>query len=363
MGAEPESTCMFGPVFDGTFEDGQIADENFNITYGDGEFLTGVLGRENVTLAGITVKDQEVALVNYAYWEGDNVTSGLIGMAYPSLTSAFAGTNPAVDNTNTTEIEYSPFITSAINQSLISPMFSLALERGASGAADGGYVALGGLPPVTYTHDFVSTPIKIIQLESELPPDTATQYSFYTIIPEGFVLENEFEEATGYDFFNPFPSTNFPAIVDSGTTLIYLPTELAAEINDLYDPPSVYIEEEGVYENYCDATPPTFAVRINGTDFYINAADMILNGAGDEDPETGGCITGIQDGGTGPFILGDVFLKNVVAVFDVVSFTSFPIPLHEKLLTWICRVLRRCDSRSTRTTEFSLPCSETRACS
>ena len=44
--------------------------------------------------------------------------------------------------------------------------------------------------------------------------------------------------------------------------------------------------------------------------FYINAADLILD-------SDGSCFTGIDDGGEGPYILGDVFLKNVVAVFDV----------------------------------------------
>lgn len=37
-----------------------------------------------MTVAGITVKT-EVALVTSAAWEGDGVTSGLIGFAYPAL--------------------------------------------------------------------------------------------------------------------------------------------------------------------------------------------------------------------------------------------------------------------------------------
>lgn len=31
---KPEADCMFGPVYNGTFTDGKIAAENFNITYG-----------------------------------------------------------------------------------------------------------------------------------------------------------------------------------------------------------------------------------------------------------------------------------------------------------------------------------------
>jgi len=75
------SACGFGPLASNIFQGGAIKNENFNISYGDGEFLTGVLGYENVGIAGLTVKNQEVALVNHAYWNGDGVSSGLIGFA------------------------------------------------------------------------------------------------------------------------------------------------------------------------------------------------------------------------------------------------------------------------------------------
>jgi hypothetical protein len=81
---ETEAFCNFGPTYNVTDTFVQIPDENFNITYGDGEFLTGIIGTEEITLAGLTVK-QTVALVNYAAWDGDGTTSGLFGLAYPAL--------------------------------------------------------------------------------------------------------------------------------------------------------------------------------------------------------------------------------------------------------------------------------------
>jgi len=81
MEPQPVSACGFGSLASNTFQDGAIKNENFNISYGDGEFLTGTVGYENVGIAGITVNKQEVALVNYAYWNGDNQTSGLVGFA------------------------------------------------------------------------------------------------------------------------------------------------------------------------------------------------------------------------------------------------------------------------------------------
>jgi hypothetical protein len=80
----PEAGRYFGPTYNVTDTFKRIPDENFNITYGDGESLTGIVGYEDITLARIKVR-QEVPLVNYAAWEGDGTTSGLIGLAYPGM--------------------------------------------------------------------------------------------------------------------------------------------------------------------------------------------------------------------------------------------------------------------------------------
>lgn len=121
------------------------------------------MGYEDVTVAGITVKHQEVALVDYAYWEGDGVSSGLMGLAYPLLTSAFKGTNPTQDSL-ANQVEYNPVFTSMWEEGLVKPVFSLACERN----SDSGYLALGGLPPVAYTPTFSSTPILKVRHLCEL---------------------------------------------------------------------------------------------------------------------------------------------------------------------------------------------------
>jgi hypothetical protein len=56
-------------------------------------------------------------------------------------------------------------------------------------------------------------------------------------------------------------------------------------------------------------------VVISGVEFWINPADLIYRDL--MDPMTGYCAVAIASGGSGPYILGDVFLQNVVAVFDV----------------------------------------------
>jgi len=63
---QSDSTCNFGPPFTGTYNDGQISNQNFNISYGNGEFVSGTVGYDDVTLAGITVSKQEVSRPEYA---------------------------------------------------------------------------------------------------------------------------------------------------------------------------------------------------------------------------------------------------------------------------------------------------------
>lgn len=48
----------------------------------------------------------------------------------------------------------------------------------------------------------------------------------------------------------------------------------------------------------------------------INPVDLKLL-AGKDEFGRDLCISGVTDGGAGPYILGDTFLKNVVAVFDI----------------------------------------------
>ncbi len=71
----------------------------------------------------------------------------------------------------------------------------------------------------------------------------------------------------------------------------------------------------GAYFTDCEATAPSVYITLDGIEFIINPADLINREL--KDPETGSCMTGIASGGTGPFILGDTFMQNVVSVFDV----------------------------------------------
>ena len=118
----PTSNCSFGssgfvPSASKTFE--VFPDKNFNITYGSGEFLTGTVGFDTVTVAGLSVPHQEIGVVTSAAWEGDTVTTGIMGLANRNATSVFNGTNPDLDNRTTNLDPYNPFFFSAVQEGLV----------------------------------------------------------------------------------------------------------------------------------------------------------------------------------------------------------------------------------------------------
>ncbi|TID13821.1 aspartic peptidase domain-containing protein [Venturia nashicola] len=290
----PAAACHFGPVYTGTIA--QTPNENFRISYGDLEFVTGIIGTQDVTIAGIKVPKQTVALGTTAYWRGNGITSGLLGLAYPAITSAFPGTDPSKDKPSN-RLQYDPIFTTMYKKKLSNPTFSLVIQR--DGSKVGGYVAFGGLPPtVTPSGPFASTPIQVLTAAG------GSADTFYTITPDALVYKGG---AT---------TNSAQFIVDSGTSLTYIPTAIMQAVAGLFSPKATYDSSQGAYLVTCTATAPSFGFKIGGTTFTLSPKDLILQSQ--KDTATGKCLLGIVDGGAkGPYILGDTFLSNVVAVFDV----------------------------------------------
>lgn len=284
---------------------------NFNITYDDNEFVTGTVGFETITIGGLTIKKQEFGLVNAAAWEGDGVNTGLIGLAYPGLTSVFNTTNSDNDGVSNYEPYNSFFFTAIEEGAVLYPYFSIALNRGsyvaeANSIYDSslGYLALGGKVPeslVPVTARSVTVPVQLTRNQFGM-----TSYGYYLVDVNAYNFPESSELYTGGQAF-----------LDTGTTVIYAPTRVAREYNKAFDPPARYNHYEGTYYVSCTATAPPFSVTIGGVKFRITSGDAILP-IGD-----GRCMSGIQDGGSPEdgniFILGDTFLHNVVATFNVKS--------------------------------------------
>jgi len=160
---------------------------------------------------------------------------------------------------------------------------------------------LGGIAPVSVTKTDVTVPIQKTQFIG-----APLAYNYYTIDVDSYVFP-------GSSKLN----TTGTSILDTGTTLLYVPTAIAKAYNDQFKPKATFDADEDTYYVDCKAVAPAFAVTIGGVEFNVTAADVILP-IGD-----GQCLSGIQDGGEPSddniFILGDVFLHNVVATFNLSS--------------------------------------------
>ena len=307
---QAQESCYFGSSYDASSSSTYhpISDENFNITYSDGELLNGDMAYERFTLAGITVPRQKFGVVDYAGWYGDGYSAGLVGFAYGTLTSAYNGTDPTQDARGGT-LMYNPLFVNMYNLSLVAPVFSLAIDRDPN---NGGVLALGGIPNVPHSPHWVSSPIQSVGV---FIGTTTPAYEFYEIQTDGFAFSSSPSTQ-----FNPYPNSNprkrnlvasGSIIVDSGTSLVYAPNNVAAGVAAAFYPPASYDSSTDAYFVSCTAQPPVFGVSIGKKIFYVNGLDMIVPSS------EGQCISGVQPNNGGLTILGDVWMKNVISVFDI----------------------------------------------
>jgi aspergillopepsin I len=321
----PEQYCYFGPLYDSTASSDyeEYPDRSMNLSYADGETLNGLMGWDSFTLGGITVPEQEFGMIDYAAWYGDGVSSGLIGFAYRTLTSMYVGENPKAAVAGKA-LKYNPFFDNLYRSNTTEPVFSMALTRDTMRTNAGGLMGLGGIPDIPFAPSWISAPILPVSVNSTTQENI---YQFYSVTVDGFSISSDpsamfapVAEARqnprktalrGPRDRTNVNSSSVTAIVDSGTTLVYLSDQLAAEVAEAFSPPGFLNETTGLYEVPCLSVPPIFGVSIGGKVFNTNPDDLVLRSSQDK------CISGVQGNHGGLWILGDVWMKAVLCVFDI----------------------------------------------
>lgn len=330
-----EAECAFGPSYSVTATAEQIDNRNFNISYADGERLNGQMITEDLTFAGIIVENQTMGLVTYAGWYGDGASSGLVGLAYAALTNQYSGSNPDADIPGLT-IPYDPLLTSMFKENLTAPLFSIALDRDISRSAQsaGGVLAVGGIPNIPHGTFWSSSNISVIGMDATTGQP---EYQFYSISVDGWAVSSkqnaDFDvKMTGNTRKTPLlGAPTRKVIVDSGTSLVYAPSAVAAGLAAAFNPPATVSPSYGLYTVACNATVPLFGVVVSSKVFYVNPLDLVI------DTGLGFCVMGVQDNGGGMTIVGDVFMRNVLTVFDVgagqIRFSARPCQLTNGTIT------------------------------
>lgn len=310
----PPEDCRYANTYNLTDTFTPVDNQTFGVQYGTG-IAMGIVGHEDVTLAGITVRGQTVGIVDSITDVGDDLISGILGLGYPPLTSAHPGSNFDNDSLLLDRARYDPLHVTMHKRGLIEAWFSLAIERLDVDAATGpgGYLGLGELPPVSYDDHWAVAPVEVTEaIPLELTAGVR-EITFWTLTVEG-VSWGPAGDALDDDAGVSRNATAFQAVVDSGNPMNMFPPELASKINAAFDPAGKFDEETQTYVVECDARPPRVGVTIDGRTFWHRGEDLVIRQA------DGSCYSSLTPTGEGDGIqlnfLGDAFLKNVVAVFD-----------------------------------------------
>ncbi|KKK16930.1 hypothetical protein AOCH_005148, partial [Aspergillus ochraceoroseus] len=310
-----QSFCGFADAYyspnSSTYQ--SISDEVFEATYGAG-VARGVMAYEDITLGNITVKRQEFGAVNWASPMSLGV-SGVLGLAYPPITSAYELNRTLDDDDLSTQGQsqpYNPLFVNMYQRSQVQSYFSLALNRLSASVAegDGGYMTLGGLPPVKLGSNLTTVAAEFYEAVALLSSTGQRLRSYWAITNQGIAWGDHHQNTTAYQ-----------TIIDSGSPLISVPESVATAYNALFSSPAAsWDSTQGAYVVDCNATAPAFSVTIGGQTFALDKSDLVIQTG--EDFCLSAIVPGITiDVGNGTstpalHILGAPFLKNVVAVFD-----------------------------------------------
>jgi len=267
------AACQNHVQYDSTKSSTYVSDGTpFSIQYGTGS-MNGTVDQDVVQLGDFQVTTKFGEASTEADFFQQTTFDGILGMAYSAISSEQVPT---------------PFETMVSQGVVDSPVFSFYLNTAADGTA-GGELTLGGVNPNHYTGDITYVPV--------------TQQQYWNVGLDGALVGGQQVSI----------ATNLAAI-DTGTTLIVMPTADAKAVNDLVGG-TLIPNGDGSYSISCQTDSlPTFSIQFGGQKFDIAPKYYVLSN-GD-----GTCVSGFA--GMDMFemsmwVVGDVFLRPYLSVYDL----------------------------------------------
>ncbi|KAF5369929.1 hypothetical protein D9758_001011 [Tetrapyrgos nigripes] len=243
---------------------------SFSIQYGSGS-MEGFVSHDTLSIGDLAIKDQDFAEATkepglaFAFGKFD----GILGLGYDTI---------SVNH-------ITPPFYSMINEGLLDePVFSFRLG---SSEQDGGEAVFGGIDKSAYKGEITYVPVR--------------RKAYWEVELEKVAFgDDELElENTG-------------AAIDTGTSLIALPTDVAEMINNQIGATKSW---NGQYTVDCAKVPtlPDLSFYFGGKPYTLKGTDYILE-------VSGTCMssfTGLDIPGTPLWIIGDVFLRRYFTVYDL----------------------------------------------
>ncbi|RDI88341.1 hypothetical protein Vi05172_g2181 [Venturia inaequalis] len=297
--------CQFGPTYKKTSSYSQTAGQYFDTKLTDGTKAIGLMATEKFGLGNISLSDQAIGFVNSSWWQGDMISSGILGLGFPSHTNARNATIQAKDQKGA-KLTYAPIFTKMYRSKMIDPVFSIALNRIGE---EPGVLALGGLPDASIRHSekFSRAPMQLLSLipKAIKSEDGLTDYGFYVVNADSITINSQSAQ---------LPNGPVQLILDSGSRFSHLPKTVIDALVKAWKPKPAYGILGWLTQEYrvgCDDKPPQLGIVLNGTTVAFDGKDLIAKVAG------GICVIGVANSPNTQWVLGANFMRSVVTVFDV----------------------------------------------
>ncbi|KAG0053787.1 hypothetical protein BGZ83_000422 [Gryganskiella cystojenkinii] len=254
----------------------------WTISYGDGSSASGILGSDMVSVGGISVRQTIGLATTESSQFGSSPEDGLFGLGFDTIESV-SGVKTFMDNAIAARV-------------LTQPVIGVFLPSERLFNGQGGHYIFGGYDSSKFTGQLTYVPV--------------SQQGYWQI---------SIDDA-GYNGASLGQSSE--GIIDTGTTLIIVGDAAAQAIHDningaVNDPNNGWLVP-------CSLSSSTDSISFTmaGTAFNVAVADLAYEDVGDG---SGNCVSGVQGGQDGLWILGDVFIKNNYCVFSQTSSPSIGI--------------------------------------
>lgn len=347
----PTTECPNGLFTEASSSTFKNLNQLFTLTYGIGG-VNGTYVTDTVSIAGGTIQNQQFGLASDTQQILTNpntiaassvaknnikqlassrtpVANGILGLGYPKLTAA-ASKGQSL---------YNPFVFNLAQQNIIAdPIFSI-YTNSASKTGWVGEIIFGGVDETKFTGNLTYMPV--VSLTATKPTTTnkrslaaisASNY-YWMVNGQGVSVQDSANSSANLDL--KFSSSG-AFILDTGTTLTYLPTAMAQQILNAAVGPNGFETDSGsgTYLVDCNAASTTATFVLN----------MAASNAADAEPITLSvpmsqlfipldttsistatqCLFGIAPSdsvavGGNMYLIGDSVLRSAYMVFDMAN--------------------------------------------
>ncbi|SMN20702.1 similar to Saccharomyces cerevisiae YDR144C MKC7 GPI-anchored aspartyl protease, member of the yapsin family of proteases involved in cell wall growth and maintenance [Maudiozyma saulgeensis] len=269
-------------------------DTSFNIKYGDSTFASGVWGQDRLHLEDLNVTGLSFAVANRS-----NSTVGVLGIGLPGLEVTYTGSA-------STAYQYDNFpMVLKRSGAIESNVYSLYLNEL---DATHGTVLFGAVD-----HSKYEAPLYTIPLINTLRANgfsSAVQFDV-TLQGLGMTFDNGTSDKT-------LTTTAIPALLDSGTTLTYLPSSLVEIIANQIG--ASYSSRLGYYTVACPDSSSSSSSTLDGVNLVFDFGGFYINSTLENflvQASATTCLLGIVPQTAHSALLGDSFLSNAYVVYDL----------------------------------------------